>query len=335
MKRLVVAITGSSGVILGIRLLQVLRDKDIETHLIISPAAAVTISQETRWQLSDIQKMADIYYPFHDIGAALASGSFETMGMVILPCSIKTLSAVANSYAEDLISRAADVTLKEGRPLILAVRETPFHRGHIRLLDLAAEAGAIIFPPIPSFYQNPQSVDALVNNLVGRILARIGIENDNYAHWSGLSPGEKETWPPADLLSLPAMTLATVDSKNQPHAASLYFAADQAYHFYFYSDPDSFHGKNAAGGCSAAVTIHPLVEGWEEIRGLQMEGLVRQVSDPEEREKAWNIYQHKFLFVSGLKNLVDENSLYVFTPHWTRLVDNLRGFGYKEERTNP
>lgn len=335
MNRLVIAITGSSGVILGIRLLQALRETDIETHLIISPAAAVTISQETRWQIADIQKMANVYYPYHDIGAALASGSFETMGMVILPCSIKTLSAVANSYAEDLISRAADVTLKEGRPLILAVRETPFHRGHIRLMDLAAEAGAIIFPPIPSFYQNPQSVDAMVNNLVGRILARVGIENEGYAHWNGLVSNEKETWPPADLLSLPVLTLATVDSKNQPHAASLYFAADESNRLYFYSDPDCQHGKNAAGGCSAAVTIHPLVEGWEEIRGLQMEGIVRPVSDPAEREKAFNIYQKKFLFVSGLKNLIDENSLYVFTPHWIRLVDNLRGFGYKEERTNP
>ena len=151
----------------------------------------------------------------------------------------------------------------------------------------------------------------------------------------GWFASEKETWPPADLLSLPVLTLATVDLKNQPHAASLYFAADQANRLYFYSDPDSQHGKDAAGGCSAAVTIHPLVEGWEEIRGLQMEGIVRPVSDPVEREKAFNIYRNKFLFVSGLKNLLDENSLYVFTPHWIRLVDNLRGFGYKEERTIP
>jgi 4-hydroxy-3-polyprenylbenzoate decarboxylase len=181
--RLVVGITGASGVILGIRLLEVLRTTPIETHLIISPAARVTIAQETDWKVSDILALANVAYNPSDIGAAIASGSYSTLGMVIAPCSIKTLSAVANSYAEDLLTRAADVTLKEGRPLLLVVRETPYHRGHLRLMDLAARAGAVIFPPVPAFYARPKSMDEIVTNMVGRILARLGIENDLYLRW--------------------------------------------------------------------------------------------------------------------------------------------------------
>jgi 4-hydroxy-3-polyprenylbenzoate decarboxylase len=186
-RRLVVGITGASGVILGIRLLEVLRPMDIETHLVLSPAARITIAQETNWKVSDVLGLASVNYNYQDIGAAPASGSFSTLGMLVIPCSIKTLSAVANSYADDLITRAADVTLKEGRPLLLVVRETPLHRGHIRLLDLAARAGAIIYPPVPAFYALPKSIDDLVDNTVGRILARIGIENEGYARWEGMS----------------------------------------------------------------------------------------------------------------------------------------------------
>jgi flavin prenyltransferase len=182
-QRLVVAITGASGVIIGIRLLQVLQPLEIESHLVLSPAAKVTIAQETDWKASDVLALADVSYSYQDIGASIASGSFATLGMVIVPCSIKTLSSVANSFAEDLITRAADVTLKEGRPLLLAVREAPLHRGHLRLMSLAAEAGAIIFPPVPAFYARPQSLDDMVNNIVGRILARIGIETDLYLKW--------------------------------------------------------------------------------------------------------------------------------------------------------
>lgn len=182
-RRLVVGITGASGVILGIRLLEVLRPTPIETHLIVSPAARVTIAQETDWKVSDVQALASVSYNPGDIGSALASGSYTTLGMVVVPCSIKTLSAVANSFAEDLLTRAADVTLKEGRPLLLVVRETPYHRGHLRLMNLAAEAGAVIFPPVPAFYTRPKNMDEIVNNLVGRILARLGIENDLYLRW--------------------------------------------------------------------------------------------------------------------------------------------------------
>jgi 4-hydroxy-3-polyprenylbenzoate decarboxylase len=187
--RLVVGITGASGVILGIRLLETLKPLGIESHLVLSPAARATIAQETDWKISDVLGLATVCYNYQDIGAAIASGSYETRGMVIIPCSIKTLSAVANSYADDLLSRAADVTLKEGRPLVLVVRETPLHRGHIRLMDLAAQAGAVIFPPVPAFYARPQTVDDMVDNTVGRVLARLGIQNQGYEVWKGM--GEK------------------------------------------------------------------------------------------------------------------------------------------------
>lgn len=182
-RRLVVGISGASGAILGIRLLEILRPMQIETHLVLSPAARVTIAQETGHSISDVQALADVNYNPADIGAAIASGSFETMGMVIIPCSIKTLSAVANSYAEDLLSRAADVSLKEGRPLILVVREAPLHLGHIRLMSLAAEAGAVIFPPVPAFYAHPQNLDDIVTNIAGRVLARLGVRNEWYERW--------------------------------------------------------------------------------------------------------------------------------------------------------
>jgi 4-hydroxy-3-polyprenylbenzoate decarboxylase len=133
--------------------------------------------------------MADFSYDFHDIGAAIASGSFNTQGMVIIPCSIKTLSAVANSYADDLIVRAADVTLKEGRPLILVIRETPYHPGHLRLMSEASAAGAVIFPPTPAFYLRLQSMDEMIDHTVGRILLRLGIENNLVQEWQGLPGG--------------------------------------------------------------------------------------------------------------------------------------------------
>jgi len=185
-RRLIVGISGASGVVMGIRALEILRKIDeIETHLVLSPAANITIAQETDWKIKAVLDLADVVHNYQDIGANIASGSYETMGMVVIPCSIKTLSAVANSFASDLLSRAADVTLKEGRPLLLVLRETPLHRGHIRLMDQAAEAGAIIFPPVPAFYARPQSIDDVVNNLVGRVLARMGIANDAYLIWSG------------------------------------------------------------------------------------------------------------------------------------------------------
>lgn len=194
-RRLIVGITGASGAILGIRLLEVLKPTQIETHLVFSDSARLTILHETDRDLDEIQSLADKSYAFKDVGAAIASGSFSTMGMVIIPCSIKTLSAVANSYSDDLISRSADVTLKEGRPLVLVVREAPLHSGHLRLMRQAALAGAVIFPPVPAFYTRPQSVDEIIDNLVGRILARLGVENQLFQEWHAGSNKEADDIP--------------------------------------------------------------------------------------------------------------------------------------------
>lgn len=184
-RRLVVGITGASGAILGIRLLEVLKPSPVETHLVLSDSARLTIQQETDWKVEDVLALGHVSYDIRNIAAPIASGSFMTIGMVLIPCSVKSLSAVANSYTDDLISRAADVTLKEGRPLVLVIRETPYHAGHLRLMSEAANAGAIIFPPTPAFYFHPQTLDDLVNNTVGRILTRLGIENDLVQEWQG------------------------------------------------------------------------------------------------------------------------------------------------------
>jgi len=183
-QRLVVGISGASGVRIAIRLLQYLHSTSIETHLVISEAAEQTILQETDLTVTQVLELADLSYDRKNIGAQIASGSFPTDGMVIIPCSIKTLSAVANAYSNDLLARAADVTLKEGRPLLLVVREAPLHKGHIRLMGLAADAGAIIFPPVPAFYTYPKSLDDLIDEIIGRVLYRIGIDNELYSQWT-------------------------------------------------------------------------------------------------------------------------------------------------------
>jgi 4-hydroxy-3-polyprenylbenzoate decarboxylase len=187
-QRLIVGISGASGAILGIRLLEALKPTPIEIHLILSESAPLTIQQETDYKVNDVLSLAKFTYDVRDVGASIASGSFTTLGMVIIPCSIKTLSAVANCYTDDLLSRAADVTLKEGRPLALVVREAPYHAGHLRLMSKAAAAGAIIFPPVPAFYIRPHSVDEIINNTVGRVLTRLGIKNDLYQEWQGHIP---------------------------------------------------------------------------------------------------------------------------------------------------
>jgi 4-hydroxy-3-polyprenylbenzoate decarboxylase len=167
MKRLIVGISGASGAIYGVRLLQVLRDvADIETHLVMSPAARQTLSLETDFSLRDVQAMADVVHDARDIAANISSGSFKTAGMVVLPCSIKTLSGIVHSYTDGLLTRAADVVLKERRPLVLCVRETPLHLGHLRLMTQAAELGAVIMPPVPAFYHAPKSLDDIINQTV-------------------------------------------------------------------------------------------------------------------------------------------------------------------------
>ncbi|WP_333848756.1 UbiX family flavin prenyltransferase [Leclercia sp.] len=189
MKRLIVGISGASGAIYGVRLLQVLRDvADVETHLVMSQAARQTLSLETDYSLRDVQALADVVHDARDIAASISSGSFKTAGMVILPCSIKTLSGIVNSYTDTLVTRAADVVLKERRPLVLCVRETPLHLGHLRLMTQAAELGAVLMPPVPAFYHRPQSLDEVINQTVNRVLDQFDIElpDDLFTRWQGV-----------------------------------------------------------------------------------------------------------------------------------------------------
>jgi 4-hydroxy-3-polyprenylbenzoate decarboxylase len=186
MKRFVVGITGSTGSIYGIRLLEELRKRpDVETHLVISAPGKRTLVEETDRSLKDVEALAHAVYDDRDVGASLASGSFRTEGMVIAPCSIKTLSALATSHTDTLVSRAGDVALKEGRPLIVLVRETPLHAGHLRQMLALAEIGGVILPPMPAFYLRPRTVDDLVNHTVARVLERLGLSQDLVPEWSG------------------------------------------------------------------------------------------------------------------------------------------------------
>ncbi|HFF8546765.1 TPA: UbiX family flavin prenyltransferase [Kluyvera cryocrescens] len=188
MKRLIIGISGASGAIYGVRLLQVLRSlPDVETHLVMSQAARQTLALETDFSLREVQALADVVHDARDIGASISSGSYKTAGMVILPCSIKTLSGIVNSYTDGLLTRAADVVLKERRPLVLCVRETPLHLGHLRLMTQAAEIGAIIMPPVPAFYHRPQTLDDVINQTVNRVLDLFDIElpQDLFARWTG------------------------------------------------------------------------------------------------------------------------------------------------------
>ena len=189
MTRLVVGITGASGSIYGIRLLEVLRTTtDIELHLVVSVAGKRTLMEETDYSVADVEALAHHRYDVKDIGATLASGSFRTAGMVIAPCSIKTAAAIAACYADTLLTRAADVTLKEGRPLILLVRETPLHLGHLRVLTSLAEMGAVVLPPMPAFYNRPKELDDIINHTVARVLDRLQLPQTLVGEWRGTSP---------------------------------------------------------------------------------------------------------------------------------------------------
>ena len=188
MKRLIIGISGASGAIYGVRMLQVLRDvPDIETHLILSQAARQTLAMETDYSVREVQALADVVHDARDIAASISSGSFKTAGMVILPCSMKTLSGIVHSYTDGLLTRAADVVLKERRPLVLCVRETPLHLGHLRLMTQAAELGAVIMPPVPAFYHRPQSLDDVINQTVNRVLDQFDIDlpEDLFTRWQG------------------------------------------------------------------------------------------------------------------------------------------------------
>jgi flavin prenyltransferase len=188
MKRIIVGISGASGAILAIRILQVLREvEEIETHLVISPAGRRTVALETDFSVEQVESIADYVYKPGDIAASISSGSFRTAGMIVAPCSIKTLSAIAASYADNLLVRAADVTLKERRPLVLMVRETPLHLGHLRLLVQVAEIGALVMPPMPAFYHCPATLEEMIDQMVNRALDLLGVElpQDLFQRWEG------------------------------------------------------------------------------------------------------------------------------------------------------
>lgn len=185
-RRIVVAITGASGAVYGIRVLEILHAmQHVETHLIITPPARTTLAVETDWAIAEVESLADEVHPLRDIAASISSGSYQTAGMIVAPCSIKTLSAIANSFNADLVARAADVTLKERRPLVLMVREAPFHLGHLRLMTRVTEMGAIVHPPMPAFYNAPGSIADLVDHSAARALEHLGIVAPDMKRWSG------------------------------------------------------------------------------------------------------------------------------------------------------
>jgi 4-hydroxy-3-polyprenylbenzoate decarboxylase len=182
---LVVAISGASGVIYGVEMLRVLKELGQETHLILSEAAGMNLSIETDYSVDEVKSLAKVVYNNKDVGAAVASGSFRTRGMIVAPCTIKTLSAIANSFTANLVVRAADVTLKERRTLVLMVRETPLHKGHLDLMSRAADCGAVILPPMPAFYHHPETIMDIVHQSIGKALDQVGIEHNLFKRWTG------------------------------------------------------------------------------------------------------------------------------------------------------
>ena len=189
-QRLIIGISGASGTVYGVRLLEILRHAEIETHLVMSKSAEMTLVYETDIKPKEVRALASVHYPISDIGAAISSGSFPTMGMVIAPCSIRTMSEIASGVTASLLSRAADVVLKEKRRLVLAVRETPLHVGHLRSMLTLAEIGAVVAPIVPAFYNRPKSVDDIVNHTCGRLLDLFGIDTGIVKRWKG-GPAEE------------------------------------------------------------------------------------------------------------------------------------------------
>ncbi|MBN1379771.1 MAG: UbiX family flavin prenyltransferase [Gammaproteobacteria bacterium] len=184
--RLVIGISGASGVIYGIRLLEILQaEKTIETHLVLTSTAKMNIPIETNWQLKEVEKLADVVHNINHVSASIASGSFKTDGMIVAPCSMKTLSAIVHSYADNLLVRATDVTLKENRKLVVMPREAPLHTGHCRLLYEASQMGVLIMPPMPAFYNKPQTIDELIDSSIGRVLDLFAIDVGLVKRWKG------------------------------------------------------------------------------------------------------------------------------------------------------
>lgn len=193
MRRIIVGMSGASGAIYGIRMMEALGAvDDVEVHLIMSPAAGQTIVDETDWKVSKVKALADVVHNHKDIGASLSSGSFRTAGMVVAPCSVKTLSGIVNSYDENLIIRAADVCLKEKRRVVLLVRETPLHLGHLELMARAARCGAVVMPPVPAFYHRPKTIDDIVNQTVGKTLDLFDVPHDLFRRWKETAPADVE-----------------------------------------------------------------------------------------------------------------------------------------------
>lgn len=182
-QRLIIGISGASGVIYGIRMLELLRDTPIETHLVISKSAEITVAYETDWKAADVKALADVVYPAADIGAAISSGSFKTMGMVVAPCSIRSMGEISSGVTSSLLSRAADVVLKERRRLVLLLRETPLHAGHIRSMQTVTEMGAIVAPPVPAFYARPKSIEEMIDQTIGRTLDLFDIDTGFTKRW--------------------------------------------------------------------------------------------------------------------------------------------------------
>ncbi|MBU3622377.1 UbiX family flavin prenyltransferase [Polynucleobacter sp. AP-Latsch-80-C2] len=189
-KRLIVAITGASGTIYGIRILEALRDIGVESHLVMSDSAKLTMAAETSYKPAQIEAMADVVHSAKNVGASISSGSFKSLGMVIAPCSIRTLSEIACGVTSSLVSRAADVVLKERRRLVLLVRETPLHLGHLRSMSQVTECGAIVMPPVPAFYAKPNSLDDMVSHTVGRCLDLFDLDNTLVTRWNGMDGGK-------------------------------------------------------------------------------------------------------------------------------------------------
>jgi flavin prenyltransferase len=186
-RRLIVGITGASGAIYGVRLLRLLQANDVETHLVMSRSAKVALTQELDVSVADVLALADVVHQVDNIGASISSGSFKTLGMVIAPCSMRSLSEIVSGVTSSLLTRAADVVLKERRRLVLIVREAPLHLGHLRSMTAATEMGAIIYPPVPAFYARPQSLEQMVDHTLGRVLDLFDIETDAVSRWGGLN----------------------------------------------------------------------------------------------------------------------------------------------------
>jgi 4-hydroxy-3-polyprenylbenzoate decarboxylase len=200
-QRLIVGISGASGIVYGVRLLELLRDTAIETHLVLSKAAQITLASELDRRISEIQALADVVHPVNDLGASISSGSFKTLGMIVAPCSMRSLAEIANGMSTTLLTRAADVVLKERRRLVLLVRETPLHLGHLRNMTAIIEMGAIVYPPVPAMYAKPKTIDAMIDHTLGRVLDLFDIEIGTVHRWAGIratvaQPDEPGSIPP-------------------------------------------------------------------------------------------------------------------------------------------